>query len=142
MLTGVALAVRHRGSTAKIVGVEPETADDAARSFSAGVLQRLPGAPSTLADGVRVRAIGERNFEVLVRRRMADAIVTVSESELRAALTEIWRVGRLFVEPTAALPLAAYRAGKIPAGATGSVALVLTGGNIDPSLARQILETS
>lgn len=142
MLSGVALAAHHRGADVKIIGVEPETADDATRSFATGTLQRLPGTPRTIAEGVRVPAIGERNFDVLVQRRLADAIVTVSEDELRAALSVLWRVGRLVVEPTAALSLAAYRSGKLPISATGSVALVITGGNFDPADIRAILEAS
>jgi len=142
LLAGIALASRHAGAAVTVVGVEPEAADDAARSFATGTRQRLPSTPTTLADGVKVLSIGERNFDVLVRRRLADAIVTATESELRAATQEIWRLGRLFVEPNAALPLAAYQAGKLPSGISGSVALILSGGNLDPAVVREILRPS
>jgi len=140
LLSGTALASRYRGASVKLVGVEPESADDASRSLSTGTLQRLAATPATMADGVRVLSIGERNFEVLVERGFADAIVTVSERELQNAVEEIWRVGRLVVEPTAALPLAAFRSGRIPNPVSGRVALMLTGGNVDPAIVSSILE--
>lgn len=139
LLSGIALATRHRGARVKVYGVEPEVADDAARSLATGVHQRLPSTPVTLADGVKVLSIGEKNFDVLVRRRLADAIVTVSEADLQDAVNEIWRTGRLFVEPSAALPLAAWRAGKVPVKGPGPVALVLSGGNVDPDVVRSII---
>ena len=139
MLSGIALATRHRGAAARVIGVEPETADDAARSFAGGIHERLAATPVTIADGVKVLSIGERNFEVLVTRRLADAVVTVSDAELVAAVNEVWRRGHLCIEPTAALPLAAYRAGKLPVPESATVALVLSGGNFDPEVVRGII---
>ncbi len=139
MLSGIALAVRHASRNVMLFGVEPESADDATRSFITGAHQRLEHTPATRADGVKVLSIGERSFDVLVRRRLVDGIVTVSEEQLRDAVNEIWRAAHLFIEPTAALPLAAFRAGKIPAAGDGSVALVLSGGNFDPDVVREIL---
>lgn len=141
MLSGTALAARYRGASVSLIGVEPESADDSARSFSSGQREHLPYTPATLADGVKVLAMGERNFEVIVQRKLVDAIVTVSEGELRAAVRDLWRLARLCVEPTAALPLAAYRAGKIPFIGSRPIALVLTGGNYDAAVVADILTT-
>ena len=139
LLAGIALATRHRAASVKVIGVEPDTADDAARSFTTGTRQQLSTTPATLADGVKSLAIGERNFEVLVERRLADAIVTVTEDGLRAAVGTLWHTGHLGVEPSAALPLAAFRAGKLPISTSGRVALVVSGGNFDPAIVRDIL---
>jgi threonine dehydratase len=139
LLSGIALAVRRTGARVTLVGVEPESADDASRSFATGVHQRLGRTPVTLADGVKVLSIGDRSFEVIVQHRLVDEMVTVSEVELVRAINEVWQTARLFIEPTAALPLAAYRAGKIPADAAGSVALILSGGNFDAEVVRSIL---
>ena len=97
--------------------------------------------PVTLADGVRVLSIGDRNFDVIVRHRLVDAVVTVSEEQLRDAVNEVWRAARLFIEPTAALPLAAYRAGKVPYEGDGTIALVMSGGNFDPEVVRHLLSS-
>src|SRR5207302_1794101 len=115
-LAGVALACSIGGGAVEVYGVEPELADDAARSLKSGTLERLAADPATLADGVKVKAIGRRNFEVIVTRHLVKDIVTVTEPELRDALRIAWQSLRLTLEPTAALPLAAYLYGKVPRG--------------------------
>src|SRR2546421_1941011 len=111
LLSGTALAAKAHGSPVRVIGVEPERADDALRSLRTGSIQTLPQAPQTHADGVRTTAIGVRNFEVMVMRRLVDDIVTVSEDELQEAVVRAWLDLKLALEPTAALPLAAYLSG-------------------------------
>ena len=141
LASGSALALKAQRPDIKIVAVEPEHADDAFRSWQTGVLQTLPSAPQTIADGVRAVAIGERNFEVLVERRLIDAIVTVSEAELERSLLRAWTGAKLALEPTAALPLAAALSGKLDAwrGTESTLGLMLTGGNFDPALVARLL---
>jgi threo-3-hydroxy-L-aspartate ammonia-lyase len=126
LLSGTAISARSRNPAIKVVGVEPEQADDAYRTWKSGSIQALAGAPSTLADGVRTTSIGRRNFEVMVTNGLVDEIVTVSEDEIAEGLRLAWTRLRLALEPTGALPLAAFIAGKLPAGRKG---LVLSGGN-------------
>jgi len=126
LLSGTAIAARSRRPSVKVVGVEPEQADDAYRTWRSGSIQTLPSSPTTLADGVRATAIGKRNFEVMVTNALIDEIVTVTEEEIAEGLRVAWTRLRLALEPTGALPLAAYVAGKLPAGRRG---LILSGGN-------------
>jgi len=126
LLSGTAIAARSRRPSVKVVGVEPEQADDAYRTWRSGSIQTLPSSPTTLADGVRATAIGKRNFEVMVTNGLIDEIVTVTEEEIAEGLRVAWTRLRLALEPTGALPLAAYIAGKLPAGTKG---LILSGGN-------------
>src|SRR5262249_35584098 len=123
----------------KVIGVEPEAADDAYRSFRSGSIQALATSPATLADGVRTTHIGERNFEVMVTNRLVDDIVTVSEDEIATATRVAWVRLHLALEPRGALPLAAYLAGKLPSGATG---LVLSGGNANFQTVARLLDTA
>ena len=74
----------------KVIGVEPEQADDAYRTWKSGTIQSLPASPQTLADGVRTTAIGRRNFEVMFANRLVDAIVTVTEEEIGEAVRVAW----------------------------------------------------
>jgi len=142
LLSGTAIATRAVSPATLVFGVEPALADDAHRSFSTGVLTRLESAPKTMADGVRTMSIGHRNFEVLVERRLIEGIVTVTEEELQDALLVAWLRLKIALEPTGALPLAAYLAGKLPRGAAASpTALILSGGNFDPSLMATLLAT-
>jgi len=137
LLTGTALAAKSSDPNIKVFGVEPETADDAARSYATGTLQTLSDSPETIADGVRTTHIGQKNFEVMVERRLVDGIVTVSEDEIKAATRTAWTRLKLALEPTGALPLAAYLAKKLPEGAP--TALILSGGNANLATIAKLL---
>ena len=136
LLAGIALATKAlTNSRATVIGVEPEVASDASESLRRGVRHSLQQAPQTVADGVRAKRIGARNFEVLVDHGCADEIVTVSEEEILTAVGVAWRQLRLVIEPTGALPIAALLAGKLPASRVSRpIALILSGGNINPAV--------
>jgi threonine dehydratase len=140
LLSGTALAAKAHDGKRTVVGVEPEQADDAARTFRTGRLQRLPASPDTIADGVRPIAVGARTFEVMVTRGLVDDVVTVTEEEIAEATRVAWLRLKLALEPTGALPLAAHLAGKLPR-AGGATALVLSGGNADLRVMATLLGT-
>lgn len=126
LLSGSAIAAKSHDPSIKVVGVEPAAADDAYRSWKAHSIQALDTSPSTMADGVRTTSIGERNFEVMFGNGLVDMIVTVTEPEIANAVRVAWSRMHVALEPTGALPLAAFLSGKLPPGRTG---LVLSGGN-------------
>ncbi|MDQ7905325.1 threonine/serine dehydratase [Phytohabitans sp. ZYX-F-186] len=132
LASGVATAITALLPHAKVVGVEPELAADAQESLAKGELVAWPTELTyrTVADGVRVN-LSELTFAHL--RERLDRIVTVTEDEIRAAMTRIVREGRLVVEPTGAVTTAArlFHAGELPAGRTVAV---VSGGNVDPQL--------
>jgi len=138
LLSGTAIAAARHNPSIKVVGVEPAQADDAYRSWKEGSIQTLSAAPTTLADGVRTTAIGKRNFEVMFTNRLVSEIVTVTEEEIASAVRTAWTRLRLALEPTGVLPLAAFIAGKLPAGRTG---LVLSGGNANFETVAKLLAT-
>jgi threonine dehydratase len=138
LLSGSAISAKAHSSPIRVVGVEPAAADDAYRSWKAGRIETLASSPSTLADGVRTTAIGARNFEVMFVNRLVDEIVTVTEDEIAGALKVAWSRLHLALEPTGALPLAAYLSGKLPKGRTG---LVLSGGNANLQTVATLLAT-
>jgi threonine dehydratase len=139
LLSGTAITGRAHNGAMKVIGVEPERADDAYRTLKTGTIQVLSASPATLADGVRTTAIGQRNFEVMVRNRLVDGIVTVTEDEIAEAVRVAWTRLRLALEPTGCLPLAAHLAGKLPGGPTG---LLLSGGNANFRTVAKLLEHS
>jgi len=138
LLSGTAIAAARHNPSIKVIGVEPAQADDAYRSWKEGSIQTLSAAPTTLADGVRTTAIGKRNFEVMFTNRLVSEIVTVTEEEIASAVRTAWTRLRLALEPTGVLPLAAFIAGKLPAGRTG---LVLSGGNANLETVAKLLAT-
>ena len=141
LMCGTALVAKARNPRIRIIGVEPERADDARRTLRSGALQVLDKAPDTLADGVRATAVGHRTFEVMVSRNLIDDIVTVTEQEIQDSLLRAWLELKLAIEPTAALPLAAWLAGRVPDDGR-PVGLILSGGNASPEVVARLLGTA
>jgi threonine dehydratase len=144
LASGVAVAVRALRPGARIVGVEPELAADARQSLAEGRIVRWDAALTsrTIADGTRTQAIGIRPFAHL--SRLLDAIVTVSEAEIAAAVRLAAEESRLVVEPSGALSIAALRFRAAEAGvaeARGPVVAIVSGGNVDPDQYRSLLES-
>ena len=127
LISGIATALKGRRPDVRIVGVEPETADDARRSLAANEIVRI-APPDTIADGVATLAIGRYPFSIM--RALVEQIVTVSEAEILAALELIMTRTKQVVEPTGALSTAAALTGKVDIGGRNVVSL-LCGGNVD-----------
>ena len=143
LASGVAAAVRALRPDARIVGVEPELAADAAESLEAGRIVRWDGAATarTIADGTRTQAIGHRPFAHL--SRLLDGVVTVSEREIAEAMRLAAERSRLIVEPSGALSLAAavFRAAELCLdGISGTIVAVISGGNVDPGRYRSLID--
>ncbi|HEY3928942.1 MAG TPA: threonine/serine dehydratase [Candidatus Koribacter sp.] len=142
LISGVASALKLSGSRARIIGVEPELANDAQQSFRAGKIVALPAerVSSTLADGLRTQSVGNLNFEII--RQYVDDIVTVEEDEIREAMRRMITETRLVVEPSGAVTFAAYlfHEAKLPKGK--NVVAVMSGGNVEPELMAQIVTES
>ena len=127
LASGIALACP--GS--HIVGAEPEGWDDMRRSLEAGeIVPVASDPPPTLCDALQTPRVSPITFAILAERNAE--IVAVSESEVREAVRWAWLEHRLVVEPGGAAALAAVLAGK--AEAVDGMAIVLSGGNIDPAL--------
>jgi threonine dehydratase len=143
LASGVAVAVKSIHPRARVVGVEPELAADARESLEAGRIVTWPAelVSRTIADGTRTQALGHRTFAHL--RALMDAVVTVSEAEIAAAVRLAAEESRLVVEPSGALTIAAVRFHRAELGApdaTGTIVGVVSGGNVDPAEYRRYLE--
>jgi threonine dehydratase len=127
LLSGSALAVRHLSPGTRVVGVEPELADDATRSFRTGTLHTVHN-PRTIADGARTPSLGSLTFPLV--RQYVDDMVTVSDDDLVRTMRFLAQRMKLVVEPTGALGLAAAFSGRV-AVAGKRVGAILSGGNVD-----------
>jgi threonine dehydratase len=127
LLSGSSIAARHLSPECRLIGVEPDGADDAARSFRSGTLQRIEH-PKTIADGARTPSLGAITFAII--RQNVDDIVTVADDDIVAAMRFLWERAKLVVEPTGALALAAALSGRVPV--TGRrIGVIISGGNVD-----------
>jgi threonine dehydratase len=125
LVSGTAIATKGLCSDAKVIAVEPKNADDAYRSFKANKI--FPSVyPNTIADGLRTQ-LGELTFDVI--RKHVDEIVLVTEEEILDAMRLFWERLKLVVEPSGAVSLAGLL--KMKDKITGSVGVIISGGNID-----------
>jgi threonine dehydratase len=141
LLSGVATAIKLAAPNVKVWGVEPELSADARESYYGKKLVEWPAEKTTrtIADGLRTQSVGELNFEHILR--YVDGIVTVTENEIYKAIRIMLAVTSLVPEPSGAVTLAAalFHANELPSAQ--KVAVVLSGGNLEPSL-RQKLEAT
>ena len=143
LASGVAAAISALAPGARIIGVEPELAADAQESLAAGHIVAWPAelTSRTIADGTRTQSIGRLNFAHLSVQ--LDAIVTVTELEIAAAVRLAAEEARLVVEPSGALAIAAMRFHAGEAGLTGlegPIVGVVSGGNVDPERYLELLQ--
>jgi threonine dehydratase len=135
LLSGSAVAARGIMPGCRVVGVEPEVADDAARSFRTGVLQTVHN-PPTIADGTRTPSLGALTFPLI--QANVDGFVTVSEAAIREAVRFLFYRLKLVVEPSGVLGVAALLSGAVKP--RGRVGVILSGGNIDGPTMTRILQ--
>ena len=126
LVSGIALALKGSGVSAKVHSVEPENFDGMRRSLEAGERVMAPGGKLSIADALMAPIPGVHVFE-LAKGLLAPGL-TVSDAELEQAVGFAATRLKLLVEPGGAAALAALLAGKAQ-GKT--VALVLSGGNAD-----------
>lgn len=127
LLSGSALAAKSASPGARVIGVEPEAADDATRSFRTGELHTVHN-PPTIADGLRTPSLGRYTFPLV--RANVDEMRTASEEGIVEAMRFLWTRMKFVVEPSSAVPVAALLAD--PDAFRGlRVGIVITGGNVD-----------
>jgi len=134
LLSGSALAARALAPSCRVVGVEPELADDATRSFRTGTLQTVSN-PPTIADGARTPSLGTLTFPLV--RANVDDMATVSDDDLVRAMRFAFERLKLVVEPTGVLGLAAALSGRVSARGK-RVGVILSGGNVDLAYALEL----
>ena len=121
LASGIAIALREQRPGVRIVGVQPA----ACAPLAGGTEQGL-----TIAEGIMVKKPGELTSAIV--REKLDDVVTVTDEEISQAIVLLLERAKLVVEGAGAAPLAALLAGRV--GGEGPVAVILSGGNIDPSL--------
>jgi len=139
LISGIAAAVKLSRSEVRVIGVEPELAADARASLKSGKLVEIPAeqASRTIADGLRVRRLGDAPFEHV--RAYVDDIVTVSEDQILAAIRRLALRVRLVAEPSGAVSFAAYLFHRDELPPSRLNVAVLSGGNVEPQLLARAL---
>jgi threonine dehydratase len=134
LLSGSAIAAKGVNPRCRVIGIEPELADDATKSFYTRELHQIVN-PPTIADGTRTASLGKLTFPLILDH--VDEMKTVSEVAIMEAVRFLFYRMKLVVEPSGALGLAALSSRRvIPDGRVG---VILSGGNIDAATMGMIL---
>jgi len=136
LLSGSAISAKALVPKCQVIGVEPELADDATRSFHTKKRHRIEN-PPTIADGTRTPSLGKITYPLVLA--YVDDMVTVPEAAIIAAVQFLFYRMKLVVEPSGALGLAALLSSAVTPN--GRIGVLLSGGNIDASTMITILNS-
>jgi len=129
LLGGVASALKQVLPGVRVVAVELEAGPGFGPALAAGRSVPVPRPPDTLADGLTPPFVGALPLGIV--RECVDAIVTVTEEEIRETLRVLVTRAKLYVEGAGAAATAAVLAGKVQARPGARVVAIVSGGNID-----------
>jgi threonine dehydratase len=129
LIAGVVTALDGR---ARVIGVAPERA----QAFPAGLVagRGVPVETDTIADGLAPPFAGELPIEIC-RGKVETVLVT--EDEIAEGMRFLYTRAKLACEPAGAAAAGAVLAGKVDSGP--GVAVVVSGGNVEPKQAAAIL---
>lgn len=133
LMAGQALAIADGFPGAKIVGVEPEGADDFRRSLAAGERVRVEQ-PKSICDGLLSYDVGQHNWPIL--SRLVSESIAVPDKETCAAMRWLYCHHGLRTEPSGAIATAAVLSSRSSLEGDGDVVIVLSGRNADESAFR------
>ena len=135
LISGVAKAVKELKPSCQVIGVQAEGAASMYEALRQDKIITLPQV-GTMADGIQVKTAGTLTFDMC--RQYVDKVVTVSESEIAAAILTILEKQKLITEGAGAVSVAAVMAGKLDVKGK-TVCALLSGGNVDVTMLERIL---
>lgn len=128
LMAGQCLAIADGFPHARIIGVEPEKADDFRQSLAAGKRVRLEH-PHSICDGLLSYEVGQHNWPIL--RQYVSASVAIPDRTTRQAMKWLYEKHGLRTEPSGAIATAAALSGAIQLDGEGDIVIVVSGRNVD-----------
>jgi threonine dehydratase len=128
LISGVSMALKAHNRKVRIIGVESSGAPGMQRSVAEGRLVTLDHVDCVI-DGLRVKRVGTRNFEIV--RQFVDAIVSLPDEQIFEAVVWLMHYAKLVPEGAAAAPVAALLQKLVDVPPGSRVVCVLSGGNIN-----------
>ncbi len=135
LLSGILTAIKETNPKIKVIGVEPELANDTYLSLQNKKITAIQ-ATTTIADGLRTNQPGDLTFPVLMK--YLDDIVLVSEDEIRQAFSFVMERMKQLIEPSSATTIAAAMFNKLNIQGK-NVVTVISGGNVDLDKVHQFI---
>ena len=135
LISGCAVAAKHKLPAIEVIGVEPEAGNDTQQSLARGEIVTI-AVPQTLADGAQTTASGQLTFPVI--QALVQRIATVSDAQLVSTMQFFAERMKQVVEPTGCLGAAALLEGVLDLRGA-RVGVILSGGNVDLSAYARLL---
>ena len=136
LVSGIIKGLARNKSSTAVYGAEPLLGNDAARSLREGRIVRNESEPMTIADGARTISLGTLNWPII--EKGVKEIIEVADETIAEATRMLFSLANLKSEPTGALSLGAILENR-SRFADRKVCLVISGGNVDPSVYSDIL---
>ena len=136
LIAGITVAAKGIDPRVRVFGAQSSACPSAVEAVKAGG-PVLVGAGVTLADGIRVRQVGDLAFPII--RDLVEDIVLVGEEEIAKAMLLLLERKKVIAEGAGAAPLAALLSGKVNMKGGSRVVLVVSGGNVDTPLLDRII---
>ncbi len=137
LISGISSVYKSISPKTKIIGVVAQGAKAMHDSFKAKKILNADSV-NTIADGIAVRDVNEKNFNLI--RKCVDNIITVDDEEIANAVLFLLEKQKLVVEGAGAVGVAAILHNKIKLNPSDKVGIVLSGGNVDVTMLSLIIE--
>jgi threonine dehydratase len=139
LVSGTAIAIKEASPETEIYLVEPEDFDDAGRSLKGGARVGNAKPKGSICDALMAAMPGEITFPIM--QRLLAGGIAISDDDAMAAMVAAFTHFKLVVEPGGAAALAAVVSGKFPIKGK-TVAVVCSGGNVDPQFYADVLRAA
>jgi threonine dehydratase len=127
-MAGHAIAIADGFPQAKIVGIEPQGADDFCQSLAAGQRIRIDR-PKSICDGLCSYDVGEHNWPIL--QRLVPQAASIPDDDTRSAMKWLYEKHGLRTEPSGAISVSAALTNRVNLDGPGDVVIVVSGRNVD-----------
>ena len=136
MCAGISLAMAELSPKTLIFGAEPTDYNDHQMSLRAGTRIRLTATPPSLCDAIMTPQPGELTWPI--NSKSLSDVYTVSDIECLHAMKVAHDELGVVLEPGGAAAMAATLAGDLPEHVR-TIAVILSGGNVDPQILERAL---
>ncbi len=137
LVSGIATAVKAKRPAVRIIGVEAACVASASLARRKGKPVSVSARCHSLADGIAVKQIGELTYPII--NALVDEVVTVEEEAIAMAIVNLMERGKLVVEGSGAVGLAALLYG-MKTVHKGTTLCLLSGGNLDVQTMARVVE--
>lgn len=137
LISGIAMYVKSKRPSVRVIGVEPLGADSMWRSLEAGRIVALDRV-STIADGLAASSPGTLTFAMA--RRFVDEIVRVEEEEMLRAIRLMFELEHVLTEPAGAAGVAGLLRLR-PQSRGEHVVVIVSGANVSGEVLARALKS-